>query len=367
MCGLFVWDGHLDGVNSAMHSINRKMAKGASWMVLMRFAERGLGLISTIILARLLLPADFGLIAMAMSIIAILELLSEFGFDWALIQNQSAERRHYDTAWTFNLLFGLSVASLLVLIAQLAAQFYNESRLEIVIYALALGTVIRGIENIGVVDFRKHMEFNREFYFLFGKKLITFCVTVPAAFMLRNYWALVIGSLVGRLAGVALSYLMHAYRPRLSLAARHELFHFSKWLFINNILTFARIRSADFVIGRITGTQSLGLFSVAYELANLPTSELIAPINRAVFSGYAKMSGELAVLSRGFLNVMSVIALFALPAGAGVAATADLIVGVFLGENWLAAVPLIQLLAVFGIMSAMQTNTAYVYLSLIHI
>ena len=247
------------------------MAKGAVWMVLFKFTERGLGLISTIILARLLLPADFGLIAMAVSIIAVLELLNSFGFDTVLIQNPDANRSHYDTAWTFNVIFGTASSLILFLLASPAAAFYDEPRLEMVIDFLAIGTFIQGLGNVGVVAFRKELEFNKEFKFLVAKKLISFCITVPLAFILKNYWALVIGMLAGKSAGMALSYLVHPYRPRFSLAARHELFQFSKWLLLNNLLFFLRFRSAHFIIGKTAGTHALGLYTIAYEISNLPT------------------------------------------------------------------------------------------------
>ena len=106
-------------------------------MVLFKLIERSLGIVSTVILVRLLIPEDFGLIAMAMSIIAALELMGAFGFDMALIQNQDADRDHYNTAWTFNVIFAASSAILLVAIAIPAANFYHEPRLEVVIYFLA--------------------------------------------------------------------------------------------------------------------------------------------------------------------------------------------------------------------------------------
>lgn len=347
-----------------MQDVGNKIAKGAAWMVLFKLAERGLGLISTVILARLLLPSDFGLIAMAMAVIAALELLNAFSFDMALIQNPDAQRRHYDTAWTFNVLLGAASALILVALAVPAAGFYEEPRLEWVFYFLAFGTFISGLENIGVVDFRKQMQFNREFRFLLAKKVVAFSVTVPLAFILQNYWALVIGILTSKTAGTAFSYLMHPYRPRLSLAARAELFHFSKWLLINNLLFFLRLRSADFIIGKTSGPHALGLFTVAYEISNLPSTELVAPINRAVFPGYAKLSSDMDALRGSFLNVIAFALMFTLPVGAGIAAIAPQLVAVFLGEKWLEAVPLIQILAILGVITAVTTNAGYVYLAL---
>jgi len=186
-------------------SVGHAMAKGAVWMVFFRVVERSIGLVSTVILARLLIPADFGLVAMAMSLIAILELMNSFSLDMALIQNQSATEHHYNTAWTLNVLMGLISALALALLAVPAAWFYHEPRLEMVIYVLAFGMLIQGMENIGTVAFRKEMRFDQEFKFLVLKKLAPFTVTVTLAFLWQNYWALIFGMLVGRITNVALS------------------------------------------------------------------------------------------------------------------------------------------------------------------
>jgi len=340
------------------------MAKGVAWMVLFKFAGRSLGLVSTIILARLLMPADFGLVAMAMSIIAVLELMGYFSFDIMLIQKQDADRSHYNTAWTFNILFGLAAALLLIALAEPTAAFYSEPRLVVIMYLLSLGTLIHGFQNIGIVAFRKEMKFNREFNFMFLKKLSGFVVTIPLAFWLRNYWALIIGIMTMKVVGVLMSYVMHPYRPRLSLATSKELFSFSKWIFLMNIFEFLWLRSTDFIIGRISGVQMLGLFSISYEISNLPTTELSTPINRAVFPGYAKISSDRNLLRQSYLNVLSLIAVFALPAGIGIAAVAPLLVAVFLGEKWLDAVPLIAILAIHGTTNAMLTNTGTVFLAI---
>lgn len=333
-------------------------------MVLFKFTERSLGLISTVILARLLVPADFGLVAMAMSIIAVLELMSAFSFDVVLIQNQKAERKHYNTAWTFNVLFAVCSSILLVVLAVPAASFYKEPELSSVMYVLAIGYLAAGFTNIGIVAFQKQMEFNKEFSFLLGRKLVAFCVTITLAFTLESYWALVIGMISGKFAGVIFSYIFQSYRPWFSLEARHELFHFSKWLLLNNILIFFKIRFVDFVIGRFSSSRALGLYNVSFEISNLPTTEMVAPINRAVFPGYAKISDNLVSLKQGFIDVMSIIAVTAIPAGVGIATTADFLVVAVLGEKWIEAIPLIKVLAFFGAVTAMSTNVGAVYLAL---
>jgi O-antigen/teichoic acid export membrane protein len=346
-----------------MSDIDRKIAAGAAWMVLFKLIDRGIGLVSTVVLARLLLPADFGLVAMAMTLIGALQLLVAFSFDIALIQNPDAGRDEFDTAWTFNVIFATGCGIVLALLAPGASVFYNEARLAPVIYSLAIGFVLQGFSNIGPVTFRREMRFDREFKFLLGKRMAT-CVTIPLAFYLHNYWALVIGQLTGTVISVALSYSVSEYRPSFSLKAKVDLFHKSKWLMVNNLFQFLNNRAGQFILGRYAGAQALGVYSIASEISTLPTTELVAPINRAAFPGYARAAGNIESLRASFLNVVASIALFALPAGVGILVVADLLVPAALGWKWQAAVPIIQILAIYGVIEAVQNNIGYVYLAM---
>jgi len=345
-------------------SLGQRMAKGALWMVLARAIDRSIGLASMVILARLLVPEDFGLIAMATALLALLELFGTLGVDMALIQNASATRRHLDTAWTFNIIQGAAIGLGLLALAVPAVHFYNELRLEAVIMCLAVASFIQGFENIGTVMFRKELRFQQEFKLLFCKRLAAFVVTISLAFALRNYWALLGGMIMGRLASVGLSYALQSYRPRFSLAARSELFHFGKWLVVGNTLYFVTTRCADFVIGKISGAHALGLFNLSYEISNLPTSDLIAPINRATFPGYAQKAADLESLRDTYLQVVGLVALLAVPAGVGIAAVAEILVPVVLGPNWVEAVPAITALSFYGLLLALKSNNHYVYLAL---
>jgi O-antigen/teichoic acid export membrane protein len=347
-----------------MHDIRMKMAKGAAWMIFFRGATRLLGLISTIILARLLVPEDFGLVAVATAIIAGLEFMTAFSFDIALIQDRDCPRSHYDTAWTITVLFAIATAVALGFLAVPAANFYEDARLEAILYVLAVGTVFEGFQNIGVVAFRKELDFRREFFFMVGKKLISFLTTVPLAFLWRNYWALVAGVLAGKIGGTVLSFLAHPFRPRFAMAAGPQLFHFSKWLVLNNLLGFLRHRAPDFIIGKVAGPGPLGLFALSYELSQLPTTELVAPINRAVYPAYARIADDLGALQRSYLEVVAMIAVIALPMAAGIATLAEPVVRLVLGAAWLGTVPLIQILGVTGAIGALETNIGSVYLAL---
>lgn len=347
-----------------MSDLKRRMAKGAAWMVLFRFVERAIGLVSTLILARLLVPGDFGLIAMAMTIIAALELLGAYSFETALIQNQRAGRSHYDTAFTLNLLLAIVKAVLVAALAWPAAEFYGEPRLVPVMLALAASSAVQGIENIGIVNFQKDLQFDKEFRLGLYRRLAGFVATVGSAWWLQSYWALIVGITVTRLVSVTLSYTMQSYRPRLSLERAGELFNYSKWLLLNNVLIFLNNRGADFLIGRMSGAHALGLYSVSYELANLPTTELVHPIQRAMFPGYSQMAHDLDRLREAFLDVIGLMATLTLPIGLLIGALAEPMVLAMLGPRWVEAVPLIEVLAIFGVVRALHGPTGSIYLAL---
>lgn len=345
-------------------SVNKQIAKGAVWMVGFKMLDNALGLISTLVLARVLMPADFGLVSMCMVLLSAMTLLMSFGFDIQLIQNPNATREHFDTAWTFNVLFASGCGLLLALLAGPAAGFYREPRLEEIVYVLAIGFVLQGFSNIGTVKFRREMRFDREFKFLLSKRMASLLVTLPLAIYLRNYWALVIGQLAGTVLSLVMSYVVSSYRPRFSLAARGDMFNSSAWLVVNNFIGFIHNRAPSFFIARLSGAQSVGLYSIAAEISLLPSNELVAPINRAAFPGYAKAAHDMDKLRDSFLKVIASIALVALPAGIGIVSVAELLVPAALGWKWIDAIPIIQILAIYGIIKALQTNISYIYLVL---
>ena len=321
--------------------------RGAVWMLLLKFVDQSLGFISTLVLVRLLTPTDFGIVAMALSFVAMAELLIAFGFDVALIQHPNPTEEHYHTAWTCNVILGCTITVILLTISWPVADFYHEAKVFWVLCALAFGPLFASLENIGIVRFRKDLLFRKEFTFRTSRRLITFLVTLPLAFWWRSYWALVAGILMTKLGGSVLSYMAQEFRPRFCMTKVKELFGFSKWLLINNIVCFFKDRSTDFVIGRWLGPAPLGLYNISYEIANMPTTDMSASINRALLPGFAKIDApdELQAI---YGNAMRVLALIALPAAAGIYAVAPFLVPVVLGVKWLKSTPLLEILAFNG-------------------
>lgn len=347
-------------------TVQTKMAHGAIWMVLFKIIERTIGLISTLILVRLLLPADFGIVAMALSFIVMAELLTAFGFDIALIHKQDAAEDHYHTAWTLHILMGLSITLLMLATAVPIADFYSEPDVFWVVCALAFVPLIKGAQNIGIVAFRKELDFRKEFWFQLSRKLVAFSVTVPLALLLESYWALVAGTLASGLFGTAYSYFVHPFRPRFCTKEIRSLMNFSKWLLLNNVVGFLKERMSDFFIGRMHGAASLGLYKISYEFAHLPSTELSAPINRALLPGFAKMADDAPALAAAYANAIQVLALLTIPAAAGIYAIAPYMVPVVLGDKWLEATPLLEVLTANGALLLFHSNMCTLLISIGH-
>lgn len=322
--------------------------KGAAWSVALRWTMRLLSLVSTVILARMLMPADFGLVAMAMLVVAFVEAWLSFGLGTALIQNQNATREHYDTAWTLRILQSVVVAGGIAAAAPLAAAYYNEPRVTSVLWVLCPALILSGFSNVGVVAFRKELEFHKEFGLQITGKLLGFLITVGAALWLRSYWALVIGIVAGYAVGCALSYAMHPYRPRFSLARFRDLWSYSQWMLVRSIGHFAEMRADEVIVAGLGSTRQMGLYTVAAEIGRLPGSEISAPLNQALVPGFAKIQHDTHRLATAYLNVLGTVSAVTIPAGIGLALVAQEAVPILLGRQWMDAVPLLVFLAISG-------------------
>ncbi len=329
--------------------LGERMAKGAAWVVFMRLSIRTLGVLSVIILARLLEPSDYGLIALASVLVAAVELLSAFNFELWLIRRSSPGRPEYDTVWTLSVIRGVLTAAALWLVAGPMSGFYEEPRLEAVIRVIAISLLLSSMQNVGIVDFQRDLRFDRDFLFNATVKLGAFVITVSLGFLWRNYWALAAGIGSGHVLRLLLSYRMHAYRPRFCLLHWREAVSFSKWLLAGNILSFAHLRADTFILGKVAGGQILGLYNVAKEIADLATTELVVPIRRVMFPGYSKMQDDLPALSRSFVDGFGLIMLIGTPCAVGLSVSADPLIRVLLGPKWLDAIPLMQALAIYGV------------------
>jgi O-antigen/teichoic acid export membrane protein len=340
------------------------MTRGAAWMIGLRLTDRNLGFLSTIILARLLVPADFGVVVLAMAMIGAIDDLADFGFEQALIQNQKAVRAHYDTAWTFGMIRGAASALVIAALSEPLALFFEDPRLRDVMLTLALVPFLSGFYNVGTVAFRKELTLSKEFVFRIVPRIMGVVTTITLAFAFRNYWALVYGTLAGTGTRLAFSYFMHSYRPRISIAAARDIMGFSKWMLVTSIADLASQKFGTLIIAKFLDAASLGIYSMANQIANIASSELIAPIKQALFPGYAKLAHDTALLKKAFLDVYGILVLLALPAAIGIGLTAEFFVPILLGPKWSDTVSLIGILVISGGLRSLSSHVRPVYLAL---
>jgi O-antigen/teichoic acid export membrane protein len=140
------------------------------------------------------------------------------------------------------------------------------------------------------------------------------------------------------------------------LQAKGDLLHFSKWLFISNCIYFLQGKTMEFVLGRTVGAHALGIYNIGAEIATMPSTEMIAPINRVIYPAYAKLSKDLEQLQKRFIEILQMICAIGFPVAIGLFLFADEVVRLALGPNWLEAIPIVRIIAFSGLVGAVQSN-----------
>jgi len=327
-------------------------------MVGLRWAMRLIGVISTVILARLLTPKDFGIVAVAMIVVGLFEMLTLTGQAVALVRHEAPTREHYNSAWTISFILGIAVALCILIAAPFTKAYFHQPAAVAVMQCLALRAFLGGLENIGTVDFSRNLRFDKFFIFNVLTKILQFCVTVVLAFVLRNYWALVAGILMGQISRTVLSYVMSPFRPRLSLACAREIWSFSIWTFVRTVGGYLQTQVDNIAIGGIVGAPVMGRYTVAKDIAASPTQEIINPMVAALLPVMSKCRGNPAELHKLYLRMLGWSAIICASTGVGVTMVASDMVRVVLGPKWIDATPLIAWLALNASMAALLSGTA---------
>lgn len=331
-----------------------KTAGGAGWTIGWRAATRALGFISTLVLARILVPADFGLVALAMSFSRAIDILADLGVEDALVRAHDASRATYNAAFTINAIRGAVTAVVIGASAWPFATFFGDPRLFYVVLALVLVVLLDSFENVGIADFRRHFAFRREFQFSIFPRIAQVAITVALAFTWANYWALVAGLITQRVLRTFASYAMHPFRPRLSLKAWREIVSFSVWTWLVSMVRMIQGRGVIMIIGGMLNPTQLGVYTVGAEIATLPETELIGPLSRVCFSGFAAAQRSGLSVAETYMRIVSSMMVFAMPASIGISSIAGPMVYLAFGTKWMEATPIIEILALSGVFAVMD-------------
>ncbi len=319
----------------------RRFARGAGWLYAYRWLERLLDFVTVVVLARILSPDDFGLVAIAASVVTIVEGLAAFDVNKALIRLRDDSGSLYDSAWTLSLLRGVLAALVMVAVAPLV----QDPRIGAVLLALALSPILTGLSNPRFVTFERDLVYSKLAVLTLGARLGSFSVTLVVAVLTRSYWALVVGMLVGSLLSLILSYLLRPYRPRLSFARCGDILRFSGWLSLTTVVTTLSMETDKLIVGKLLGVADAGLYFMTQRIGVLPTRELVSPLQRILFPSFSELTHDPDRLRRVVRESINVLGSLSLPAGCGFALVAGEFVPLAIGGKWGAIVPLLTILS----------------------
>ncbi|GAA0856943.1 lipopolysaccharide biosynthesis protein [Aliiglaciecola litoralis] len=311
-----------------------------------------IGMVSTIVLARLLTPADFGIIAMATIVVALLESMTQAGLNIYILRYKEHDERVFNAAWTVGIIQAFFVAIPLVIAAPWIAQFYSQPVLTEVIYCLALVRIIQGLNNFGVFVAQKQLNFKVDFVLTLWTRLIYLAATIGFAWYLQSFWALVFGQLVSAFAGCLLSYYLHPYRPKLTLYNWRDMLKYSKSTVPLSLGRYINNQADVAVVGRVASAEFLGLYHIAVNLAGLFTKELLMPVIRGLIPNLSVLRDTPNFKDVLITTFAAAVYVF-LPVGVGLSLVAEDFVPVVLGEQWLAAIPMLAWFSLYAMVGGM--------------
>jgi len=330
----------------------------------MRWGMKFIGLASSAILARLLSPEDYGLVAIALVLIAGVQVFFDLGIELSLIRDAKATQADFDCAWTMRMLQANALGLVIILTADVASSFYQDPRLSWIFYVSAFSIMIKSFENIGVIEFQKKLDFFTDFKFRVLSKIVGTSCTLGLAFYLKNYMALVLGLLIQHAFSTSISYVFSDYRPRLTLSRWRKLWGFSKWILIKNFSGYLSTQGDYLITSKLAPMAEIGQFRWARELNSLVSSELMQPIARVATPGFAKIEHDSARLLHVYRRSLNIISSISAPLVLGVGAVAKEVVPLFLGggDKWLPVVPILELLCFSAFFSCLyrMSNTYFV-------
>lgn len=331
------------------------LASGAAWIAAGQVLNALSGLAGSVLSARLLDPGDFGLMGLAMLVINTLQALSQTGFDRALVQHRDAAAL-VDVAWSVQVLRGFGLACVTLLSAWPLAYFYEKPALIPIVAALSLSLLVQGMRSVSTVMFARELNFRALFTIDAVRALSHVTLVVVLVLTLRNVWALVIPTVASAFVELALSYVMHPHRPRFELQRDKfdQLMRFGKWVSGTSVLALVVTRGDDMFISKYLGTVALGYYLLAFDIANLPATQITHVIGRVSFPTYARLNDEGATegLRLAFTRVMKATLLLAGPVSVLFWMAIPGVVQHILGDKWQPIIPLVRVLTLAGFVRA---------------
>jgi O-antigen/teichoic acid export membrane protein len=333
--------------------LSTKTILGAGWLISSRLGGRVIDVVTVLVLARTLTPADFGLTALAMTLIAVVDTVLEIPLIQALIRLKYVEKSHLDTAFTLGVLRGLLLSLVVLGAAWPFSIIFHDGRLIALVAVLAIGPMSRSLYSPRMVKFIREMSFRQAFIAEFMGKILASATAIVVVYLGGGYWAIAASSVVSSLANTLFSYLLAPYRPALSLFNISDFSTFLGWFSAAQVVSALSWQFDRVLLGYFVTKSELGQYTMATDLAVLPTQSLIGPAMQPVMAAFSRINDDRARLRNAYLKASRFTMLLAVPACVGMSLTSDLIIHALLGgSKWKEAAIYLQWLALATVLNA---------------
>jgi lipopolysaccharide exporter len=329
-------------------SLTSFVVTGSKWMILLRLLARSSTTIVSIILARLLAPADFGLIAVGLITISIIQVFSEVGFKQALVNETEVKIENMlDTVWTIEIMRGIIIFVVINIFANRAALFFNQPDAKVVIHALSVLPVLKSLTNIKIILFQKELDFKKQFIYEISGVVGPIFVSIPLAFILQNLWAIVLGQIFTNIFQLMVSYLMLPYYPKITLVKDHiaRLFNFGKWIFVGSIISYIAMELDTIVAAMYFDAHMLGIYTLAFSISNKPIGEISKALSKVLFPTFSIIKNDLMRVKTAFLKSSTILYLVLTPMVIGLFLISEDFVRVLLGVKWVEVIEPMRILS----------------------
>nr|WP_086939947.1 oligosaccharide flippase family protein [Thaumasiovibrio occultus] len=333
---------------------------GTKWAMIAKWYSRLIGLVSTIVLARLLSPTDFGTMALAMFFLSLFLAFSATGTTEYIVREHKMADSDLNCVWSIGLVTKTLASLLLLITSPLLGRYLNNDDIVPVIQVVSVLPFIQGLRNPGLDVLERQFNFRTNTLILMSARTVGVAITLTLALTLKSYWAMVVGSIATWLVNISLGYRICAYRPCFSLKGWRQHIGFSQWLYLKAVTGYLRSRIDVLILGNIKPVAAVGSYNLALEFAWLPYSEIVGQSIKGLYSSLSATQHDKAELIEQVRRQLYVSLAFIVPCAVGLAILAEPFVLVVLGEKWRSSIELIPFLA-FGMimMSAFLPMQAY--------
>ena len=347
-------------------NLKAKTINALSWSFLESVVTRGIQFVIGIILARLLLPEQFGQMGMLMIFMAVAKTFVESGFGLALIQKQETTATETCSIFYFNILVGILATGSLCLVAPWIAAFYHQPILNPLVQVLSLTIVIDSLGLIQEIYLAKEINFRAHTIRSLISGLGSGAIGVSLAISGFGVWSLALQQVADSVFRTICLWVLSPWRPALvfSFAALRGMFGFGSRMLFSGLLNQVFDNIYYLVIGRLFSAADLGLFTRAKTLQDVPSQTLSDVVGRVTFPVFSKTQDDLARLKRGLQKALTAIVLLNFPLMIGLAVTARPLVLVLLGAKWGGCIPYLQLLCVLGLLYPLHVMNLNILVSM---